>query len=59
MDRLVRFFHGGSVKENGEFDNMMEDVELFDNPLSFKDLVDRVVSKHCCEPCEFFFEGQI
>ena len=46
MDELVRFFHGGMVKENGEFENMIEDVELFDSSPSFKDLVDRVVSKH-------------
>ena len=48
MDELVRFFHGGMVKENGEFENMIEDVELFDSSPSFKDLVDRVVSKHSC-----------
>ena len=48
MDELVWFFHGGMVKENGEFENMVEDVELFDSSLSFKDLVDRVVSKHSC-----------
>ena len=35
------------VKENGEFENMVEDIELFDSPL-LKDLVDRVVSKHSC-----------
>jgi hypothetical protein len=32
MDRLIRLFHGGSVKENGEFENMSEDLELFDGP---------------------------
>ena len=48
MDELVRFFHEGMVKENGEFENMIEDVELFDSSPSFKDLVDRVVSKHFC-----------
>ena len=48
MDELVRFFHGGMVKENGEFENMIEDVELFDSSPSFKDLVDRVVAKHSC-----------
>ena len=36
------------VKENGEFENMIEDVELFDSSPSFKDLVNRVVSKHSC-----------
>ena len=44
MDRLVRIFHGGSVNEHGEFENMLEDVQVFDRPPSFKDLVD-VVSK--------------
>ena len=48
MDELVRFFHGGMVKENGEFENMIEDVELFDSSPSFNDLVDRVVLKHSC-----------
>ena len=46
MDRLVRIFHGGSVNEHGEFENMLEDVQVFDRPPSFQDLVDRVVSKH-------------
>ena len=45
MDRLVRIFHGGSVNEHGEFENMLEDVQVFDRPPSFKDLVD-MVSKH-------------
>ena len=36
------------VKENGEFENMVEDIELFDSPPLLKDLVDRVVSKHSC-----------
>jgi len=36
------------VKKNGEFENMIEDVELFDSSPSLKDLVDRVVSKHSC-----------
>ena len=30
MDELVRVFHGGMVKETGEFENMVEDIELFD-----------------------------
>ena len=42
MDELVRVFHGGMVKENGEFENMVEDIELFDSPPLLKDLVDRV-----------------
>ena len=58
MDELVRFFHGGMVKENGEFENMIEDVELFDSSPSFKDLVDRVVSKHCCGIDEITLRGR-
>ena len=42
MDELVRVFHGGMVKENGEFENMVEDIELFDSPPLLKDLVNRV-----------------
>ena len=48
MDELVWFFHGGMVKKNGEFKNMIEDVELFNSPPMFKDLVDRVISKYLC-----------
>jgi hypothetical protein len=44
MDRLIRLFHGGTVKENGEFENMSEDLELFDGPPCFEDLVGRVIS---------------
>ena len=40
MDELVQVFHGGMVKENGEFENMIEDVVLFDSPPLLKDLVD-------------------
>ena len=32
MDELVRVFHGRTVMENGEFENMIEDVKLFDSP---------------------------
>ena len=42
MDELVRFFHRGMVKENGEFENMIEDVELFDSSPSFKNLLDEL-----------------
>jgi hypothetical protein len=28
MDRLVRFFHGDKVKENGEFESMQEHVQF-------------------------------
>ena len=45
------------VKENGEFENMIEDVELFDSSPSFNDLVDRVVSKHCCGIDEITVRG--
>jgi len=46
------------VKENGEFENMIEDVELFDSSPSFKDLVDRVVSKHSCGIDEITLRGR-
>ena len=58
MDKIVRFFHGGMVKENGEFENIIEDVKLFDSSPSFKDLVDRVVSKHCCGIDEIILRGR-
>ena len=58
MDRLVRLFHGGSVKENGEFENIMEDVELIDSPPSFKELVDHVVSKRGCGLGEICMQGR-
>ena len=58
MDELVWFFYGGMVKENGEFENMIEDVELFDSSPSFNDLVDRVVSKHCCGIDEITLRGR-
>jgi hypothetical protein len=37
-------FHGGLVKENGEFENMTELVETFDGPPTFKDVVDCAMS---------------
>ena len=37
MDELVRVFHGGMIKENGEFENMVEDIERFDSPPLLKD----------------------
>ena len=58
MDELVRVFHGGMVKENGEFENMVEDIELFDSPPLLKDLVDRVVSKHSCGIDEISLRGR-
>ena len=59
MDELVRVFHGSMVKENGEFENMVEDIELFDSPPLLKDLVDRVVSKHSRGIDEISLRGQI
>ena len=47
------------VKENGEFENMVEDIELFDSPPLLKDLVDRVVSKHSRGIDEISLRGQI
>ncbi|KAJ1267905.1 hypothetical protein BS78_07G094800 [Paspalum vaginatum] len=41
MDHLVRVFHGGIVRENGEFENMTEEVENFDSPPTFFKLVAR------------------
>ena len=58
MDELVLVFHGGMVKENGEFENIIEDVKLFDSSPSFKDLVDRIVSKHCCGIDEITLRGR-
>ena len=58
MDELVRVFHGGTVTENGEFENMIDDVELFDSPPLLKDLVDRVVSKHSCGIDEISLRGR-
>ncbi|RLN03246.1 hypothetical protein C2845_PM13G10090 [Panicum miliaceum] len=58
MDRLVRMFHGGIVKENGEFENLNEDVELFDSPPSLNDVIDRVISKHRCDHGEISLRGR-
>ena len=39
MDCLVRLFHGGIVREeDGVFENMQYEVEMFDMPPSFSDL---------------------
>lgn len=46
------------VKENREFENMIEDVELFDSPPSFKNLVDCMVSKHSCGIDEISMRGR-
>jgi hypothetical protein len=45
------------VKENGEFENMSEDLELFDGPPCFKDLVGRVTSKFVCRGDEVQLRG--
>ena len=57
MDRLVRLFHGGIVKENGEFENMNEKVELFDSRPNLKDVVDRVMRKYRCGVDEVKLRG--
>uniref|UniRef100_K3ZDC5 Transposase MuDR plant domain-containing protein n=3 Tax=Setaria italica TaxID=4555 RepID=K3ZDC5_SETIT len=58
MDRLVRFFHGGVVKQNGELENMNESIEIFDGPPSFSDLVDRVMTKYGCRVDEISLRGR-
>ncbi|CAN6207710.1 unnamed protein product [Urochloa humidicola] len=58
MDRLVRMFHGGIVKENGEFEKMNEQVELFISRPSLKDVVERVMSKYECAFDEVTLRGR-
>ena len=48
MDRLVRVFQGGTIQSNGEFENMNEDLKIFDEPISFEHLVNCVTSKYGC-----------
>ena len=48
MDRLVRVFQGGTIQSNGEFENMNEDLKIFDEPVSFEHLVNCVTSKCGC-----------
>ena len=57
MDRLVRMFHGGVVKENEEFENMNELVESFNDRPTFKDLVDRAIQKYGCGVDEVTLRG--
>ena len=45
MDSLVHLFHGGRIKADGEFENMEDEVELFDTPPSLWDLLCRVREK--------------
>ena len=42
MDRLVRLFSGGTVKENEEFARMWQEVARFDVAPSFDDIMRRV-----------------
>jgi len=44
MDRLVRLFSGGTIKENGEFARMRQEVARFDVAPSFDDIMCRVNS---------------
>ena len=41
MDCLVHVFHGGIVKDDGEFEKMEEEVVIFDVNPSFDALVSR------------------
>ena len=46
MDYCVRVFYGGSVRrEDGMFEDMKEELELFDEPTSFNDLCVRLNAK--------------
>uniref|UniRef100_K3Z061 Transposase MuDR plant domain-containing protein n=1 Tax=Setaria italica TaxID=4555 RepID=K3Z061_SETIT len=58
MDRLVRFFDGGVVKQNGELENTNESIEFFEDPPSFSDLVDRVMRKYGCRVDEISLRGR-
>lgn len=57
MDHLVCMFHGGSVKENEELENMSKELKLIDGPPCFKDLVGRVTSKFVCRGDEVQLMG--
>jgi hypothetical protein len=41
-------FHGGIVKENDEFENMNEVVEMFNDRPIIKDLVNSAIQKYGC-----------
>jgi hypothetical protein len=46
MDCCVQVYFGGIVrKEDGEFEDMKEELEWFDEPLSFNDLCVRLNAK--------------
>jgi hypothetical protein len=51
-------FHGGIVKENGEFENMTEVVETFDGLPIFKDVVDCAMIKYGVGLREVTFRGR-
>ena len=44
MDRLVRLFHGGEVKDDGQFEKMKEKMLIFNSPPNFEDVVSRMHS---------------
>ncbi|RCV30938.1 hypothetical protein SETIT_6G136100v2 [Setaria italica] len=58
MDRLVRFFDGGIVKQNGKLENMNESVEFFEGPSNFTDLVDHAMRKYGCKVDEMTLRGR-
>lgn len=45
MDHLVCLFHGGKVKENGEFESMKDEVHFFSKPPTFDALLCRYRDK--------------
>ncbi|KAJ1274994.1 hypothetical protein BS78_05G102500 [Paspalum vaginatum] len=49
MDCLVRMFHGGIVTENEEFDNIIEEVEIFESPPTYVALVPQTQNLLGCE----------
>ncbi|CAN6283937.1 unnamed protein product [Urochloa humidicola] len=59
MDCLVRLFHGGEVKENGEFENMEELVEVFEVGPTWQEFVCFASRKLCYRVEEMNFRGRI
>jgi hypothetical protein len=51
-------FHGGVVKENGEFENMTELVETFEGLPTFKDVVDCAMINYGVGMHELTFRGR-